>query len=168
MLAPLRDYPRPKDPKSSPLFCATKGHYFTRMSVNIDPDYPRDHIEGHKCRAPARFLYNDRCGIGRLLESLRRFYGAPRLAQNQLIVLGPGIEGLPDDHPHKPRCLLQLSQLFQMVGNQAERTRLLVHTLKLERERENDSRVAQLSSAIFDSRLQLGLPGEGIRLKKGL
>jgi hypothetical protein len=40
MLAPLRDYLSPKDPKTSPLLCATKEFYFTRMSVTINPDKP--------------------------------------------------------------------------------------------------------------------------------
>ena len=30
----------PKHPKSSPLLCATRGHYFTQMSVVIDPNMP--------------------------------------------------------------------------------------------------------------------------------
>ena len=44
MLAPLRDYFCPKDPKSSPLLLKTKEGYFTWMSANIDPNKP-DHGE---------------------------------------------------------------------------------------------------------------------------
>jgi len=40
MLAPLRDYLSPKVPKSSSLLCTTKERYFTRVSVNIDPEDP--------------------------------------------------------------------------------------------------------------------------------
>ena len=40
MLAPHRDYPSPKDPKSSSLLCIAKERYFARTSVNIDPNKP--------------------------------------------------------------------------------------------------------------------------------
>lgn len=52
-------------------------------------------------------------------------------------MLGLKIEGLLDDRPFKLRCLLELSQLFSSVGNYVERKRLLVHTVKLWRERGN-------------------------------
>ena len=40
MLAPLRDYLSPRDPTSSPLLQATKGHYLSRLSVSIGPGKP--------------------------------------------------------------------------------------------------------------------------------
>ena len=40
MLAPLRDYLRPKNLKPSSLFWAVKERYFSRMSVGLDPDGP--------------------------------------------------------------------------------------------------------------------------------
>jgi len=40
MLAPLRDYFCPKDPRTSPLLVMTKECYFTRLSVDINPGTP--------------------------------------------------------------------------------------------------------------------------------
>ena len=78
-------------------------------------------------------------------------------------MLGPRIEGLPDDHPSKPRCLLQFTQLFQSIGNHTERKRLLEHALRLERERGNDSEVAFVLSNLSSANRMLGLLKEGIR-----
>ena len=40
MLAPIRDYLSPQDPRSSPLLCTTRDRYFTRLSVDVSPDKP--------------------------------------------------------------------------------------------------------------------------------
>ena len=40
MLAPLRDYLSPKDPKTSPLLCVTKECYFNRLSIRINLNRP--------------------------------------------------------------------------------------------------------------------------------
>jgi hypothetical protein len=87
MLAPLRDYLSPEDPKTSSLLCTTKDRYFARMSVEIDPNKPNfrgiamDHIGGRECRAPARCVHNDRCELGQRLGRLHQFREAPQSAQ---------------------------------------------------------------------------------------
>ena len=48
-------------------------------------------------------------------------------------VLGPKIEGLPDDNPSKLKCLTEFSRLFVSVGNPAAQKRLLSRVLELER-----------------------------------
>ena len=40
MLAPIQDYLCPQNPKLSPFLCATQVHYFTRLSVVLDPNQP--------------------------------------------------------------------------------------------------------------------------------
>ena len=54
--------------------------------------------------------------------------------KKRLTILGPKIEGLPDDHRSKPSCLFELSRLFHSVGNYMERKRLLTRALTLWRE----------------------------------
>jgi tetratricopeptide (TPR) repeat protein len=172
MLAPLRDYLCPEDPISSPLLRTTKGCYFRRLSVLVDPDRP-DYEE-------TRWIRSEDVNVEHLLDIftsidansdeiwdacadfMRHLYWhKPRL-----VVLGPKLEGLPDNHPSKPECLFQLSRLFDMVGNLSEYKRLLLHTLKLWRDREEDFEVAQTLCFLASVNRWLGLFKEGIRQAK--
>ena len=140
MLAPLRDYLHPKDPKSSPLLCTTKECYFRQLSVHVYPDSPS--FEG------ARWITSEDVNVEQLLDvftsadtgsdgvwdACAHFMKHLYWHKTRVVMLGPKIEGLPDNHPSKPECLFQLSQLFQSVGRFAEGKRLLDHTLKLWRE----------------------------------
>jgi len=172
MLAPLRDYFRPKDPKTSPLLSATKERYFTRLSVDVDPDMPGF--------GEARWITSEDVNIEHLLDVFTAidatsgdtwgacanfmehlFWHKPRL-----VVLGPKIEMLPDDHPSGPRCLYQLSQLFYSVGDWVERKWLLIHTLGLWRERGDDHWVALTLSSLSDANRHMDLHKEGIQQAK--
>jgi len=140
MLAPLRDYFCPKDPKSSPLLITTKECYFTRLSVDLDPDTP-GFGEG-------RWITSEDANVEHLLDVFTSIEANSNDVWNacdyfmdhlhwhkpRLVVLGPKIEALPDDHPYKPLCLRGHSWLFGLVGNQVERKRLLTYALKLWRE----------------------------------
>ena len=170
MLAPLRDYLRPKDPKSSSLLCATKERYFARMSVGVDPDKPGPR--------EARWITSEDVNVEHLLDvftstdansddiwdACGNFMTHLSWHKGRLITLGPKIEGLVDDHPSKPQCLYRLAELFEAVGNQVERERLLTHVLKLERERENDHWVARALRNLSDENRLTGLYEEGIQL----
>ena len=141
MLAPLRDYFRPKDPRSSPILSIIKGRYFRRLSVFVNPDVPGFN--------EAQWITSEDMNVEHLLDvfttidagSRKVWAACAHFLQHlvwhkiRLVTLGPKIEGLPDDHPSKPECLLQLSRLFGMVGNGAEYKRLVTHTLKLWRQR---------------------------------
>ena len=73
------------------------------------------------------------------------------------------IEALSDNHPSKPRCLFDLSQLFESVGNHVECKRLLSHSLKLWREEGDDLSVAQTLNTLSITNLGMGLERKGIR-----
>jgi len=168
MLAPLRDYLRPKEPLSSPLLCATKGHYFRRLSVATDPDLPSFE--------ETRWITSEDVNVEHLLDVLTsigqnsadlwvvcgNFMNHLYWHKPRLVTLGPKIEGLPDDHPSKPECLLELSLSFESVGNHVERKRLLIHILKLRRERGDNFHVAETLRFISRANLMLGLLKEGI------
>ena len=168
MLAPLRDHLSPKDPKSSQLLCTTKEHYFSRLSVDLYPGKPG--LE------EARWITSEDVNVEHLLnifmpidvnskdvwEACRCFMEHLYAHKPRLVVLGPKIEGLPDVHPSKPKCLSQLSWLFKSVGNHSEYKRLLTHALELWRERGDDAEVAQTLGSLADANRTLGLNAEGI------
>ena len=169
MLAPLRDYLCPKDPRSSPLLCKIKKHYFRRLSAFIDPDSP-SFEEG-------RWIASEDVNVEHLFDVFTTIdanshevwatcvYFMEHLYwhKKRLVMLGPKIQALPDNHPSKPGCLFQLSRLFDSVGNRVESKQLLLHTLKLWRERGNNFRVAETLRFLSSSNKLLDHYEEGIR-----
>ena len=168
-LAPLRDYLSPLNPKSSLHLCSTKDHYFTRLSVYVDPTEP-----GFR---EARWIRSEDVNVEYLLDVFASidtdsddvwdacihflqhiFWHKPRET-----LLRSKIEGLPDDHPFKPSCFFELSRLFEMVGNQAEEMKFLTRTLTLWRDRENSLMVAQTLRYLADVNRRLGRHKEGIK-----
>ena len=169
MLAPLRDYLCPKDPASSPLLCMVKKHYFRRLSVDINPGQP-GFEEG-------QWIISEDVNVEHLLNVFTSidgnsvgiwnvcayFMGHLYWHKKRLVGLGPKIEGLPDNHRSKAECLLQLSRLFNSVGNCAEYKRLLIYTLRLQREQGDNFLVAETLRFISDANRNLGLYKEGIQ-----
>jgi tetratricopeptide (TPR) repeat protein len=169
MLAPLRDYLRPEDPTSSPLLCTTKERYLKRLSVEVYLDNPS--------YEEARWITSEDVNVEHLLDvftsidpdsddiwdACANFMEHLYWHKQRLVVLGARLEGLPDNHPSKPECLFTLSRLFNSVGNYAERKRLLVCTLKLWREREDDSQVALTLRFLASTNHRLLLHKEGIQ-----
>ena len=172
MLAPIRDYLSPKDPMSAPLLCSTKDLYLTRLSVDVEPGRP-----GFE---EAKWITSEDANVEHLLDVFTTrnatsdgvwdacadfvkhlYWHKPRL-----VMLGPKIEALPDNHPSKLDCLFELSRLFQMVGNHTEHKRLLTHTLKLSREREDDERLARTLRHLSRVNLLMCLRGEGVQQAK--
>jgi tetratricopeptide (TPR) repeat protein len=168
-LAPLRDYLTPRDPKSSPLLCATKDRYFTRLKVHLYPTKP-----GFR---EARWITSEDVNVEHILDVFTSIDTNSVVVWNACIcflqhlfwhkpretALGSKIEGLPDDHRTKPNCLFELSKLFEQVGNHAERKRILVHTLALFRERGDDAFIALTSRNLSDANRWSGLHQEGIQ-----
>ena len=168
MLAPIRDYLTPSDPKSSPLLCATKGRYFSRLTVTVDPGLP-----GFE---EAQWIALEDVNVEHLLNVFTSIDTEPDVVwavcgnffshlywfRPRYTVLGPKIEGLPDDHRFKSRGLVQLSRLALSVGNRVEQKRLVTYSLKLERERGDNFEVALTLSCLSDANRGLGLYGEGI------
>ena len=169
MLAPLRDYFCPQDPMSSSLLHATKDSYFSRLSVDVHPGKP-----GYE---EARWITSEDVnaehllnvftsidtGSGDIWDTCAHFMEHLYRHKARPVILGPKVEGLSDDHPSKPECMLQLSLLYNSVGNYLGYKELLVHILRLWRERGNDHRVGQALKYLCDANRQIGLYKEGIQ-----
>ena len=168
MLAPIRDYIGPRDPRSSPLLCATRDHYFSRLSINVGPSSPRFQ--------EARWIVSEDANVEHLLnvftsadpdggdiwEACYHFMEHLYWFKPRQTMLKSKIEALTDDHPSKPKCLSELSRLFEMLGNHVERKRLLTHALELERRRGGRLPVAITLHRLSDASRSLNLYKEGI------
>ena len=169
MLAPLRDYLRPRDPASSPLLCITKDRYFIRMSVSLDPNEP--------LFRESRWIVAEDVDVEHLLDIFTSTDANPeevwsacaKFIQHlywhkpRRTVLGQKIEDLPDNHRSKPGCLYQLTELFRSAGSYAKQKRLLNHTMELHRENGDDYRIARMLRELSDVNRELGLRKEGIQ-----
>jgi hypothetical protein len=167
MLAPIRDYLCPRDPGLSPLLCATRDYYFSRLSVIVDPMEPG--FEG------TRWVTSEDVNVEHMLDvftsininsaavwdACERFVEHLYWHKCRYTVLGPKIEGLPDDHPSKDTYLIGLSFLAEGVGNFVEQKRFLTHVLKLRRERENQNDVASVLSFVWLTLSYLGWSTNG-------
>ncbi|KAF9647692.1 hypothetical protein BDM02DRAFT_3261539 [Thelephora ganbajun] len=167
-LAPLRDYLSPKGPGFTPLLHTTKENYFSKLSVFVEPGEP-----GFE---EARWITSEDVNVEHLLDVITSTdansdhvwlacaYFMEHLYSHRprLVALGPKVEELPDNHPFKPFCLSQLSRLFESVGNRAECKRLLIHVLKLWRERGDDLEVAETLRLLSHANRLLVIYEEGI------
>ena len=168
MLAPMRDYFIPRDPRSSPLLCAVKVRYFSRLAVRIDPDGPGF--------TDAQWIVAEDTNVEHLLdvftsvdpssdgvwEACGDFMTHLYWHKPRQTVLKAKIEGLPDNHRSKPGCLFKLSRLFASVGNHVEQKRLLTHALKLGESSGGDDQTARTLTELSDANRMLGLLKEGI------
>ena len=172
LLAPLRDYFRPQDPMQSSFLCETKDHYFTRMTIDFNRNDP--------VFRESRWVTVEDMNIEHLLDVFTSadadtndvwiasanfichlYWHKPRPT-----VLRQKIQDLPDGHPSKSGCLIELARLLYSLGNHAERKQLLDHALKLEREGGDDDWVAAILSTLSDANRMLGLHNEGIKQVK--
>ena len=175
MLAPLRDYLSPNDPKLSPLLCTAKDRYFIRMSVDLDPNQSNF--------KETWWIISEDANVEHLLDvfttidadsddvwdACAKFMAHLYWHKPRLTLLAPKIEGLSNSHCHKSRCLGRLAELFGSTGNHMERERLLSCALKLERERGSDIGVARALRHLCNANLHMSHYDEGVqRAREGL
>ena len=169
MLAPIREYLCPRDPKLSPLLCATKELYFTRLSVDVDPGQP-DFREAEWIKSEdvnvehlLDVFISIKADASDALDACAHFLEHLCWHKPRQTVLGSKIEGLPEDHPSKAECLYQLSRTFGSIGNFAEKRQLLSQALQLRRKHGNDHLVAETLWQLSTANRMLRLFEEGIR-----
>ena len=172
MLAPLRDYLRPTDPTQSSLLCTTKELYFTRLSVDVNPHSPTSR--------ETQWIMSEDLNVEHLLDVLTstdarsddvwgactNFIAHLYWHKPRQTILWSKIERLPDGHPSKPGCLLQLSRLFDSMGNPVEQKSLLLHVLALRRKEGNDYQIARTLLDLSGANRILSLSQEGIQQVK--
>jgi tetratricopeptide (TPR) repeat protein len=172
MLAPIREYLGPRDPRSSPLLLATMDNYFKRLSVDVDPHAPGFH--------ETQWIVTEDVNVEHLLDVIisvdpdrgdiwvtcYRFMNHLYWHKPRQTMLGSKIEALPDDHPAKPACFVALSLLFTQVGHYPEQKRLLTRALELWRRQGDDSWVASTLQQLSGANRTQGLYEEGIRQAK--
>ncbi|KAF9785133.1 hypothetical protein BJ322DRAFT_1192976 [Thelephora terrestris] len=168
MLAPIRDYLSPQDPQSSPFLCAVKERYLTRLSVHLSPN-EGEFVEAEWIKSEdvnvehlLDVFTSVNTGASNVWDSCAKFMEHLYWHKPQQTALRSKIEGLPDDHRSKPRCLFELARLLGLVGNYVDAKAVLAHALTLEREWGDVSRVARALRTLASVHLMLGLRKEGI------
>ena len=161
MLAPLRDYLCPNDPTSSPLLNTTKECYFIRLAIKPHPGGPNSE--------ESLWITSEGVNIEHLVftsvdvesesvwSACSRFLYQLCQRKPRPVMLGPKIEALPDDRPSKAGCLRHLSQLYDSIGNLAERKRLLTHALQLRKQQGDDYQVGLVLADLSDTNRQMKL-----------
>ena len=166
MLAPLRDYFSPKDPRSSALLCATKEVYFFRMSVDIDPDDPNF--------GRTQWITSEDVNVEHLLDIFTTidpnsdsvwvaccdFIKHLHWHKPRPTALVSKIEGLLGDHPSEQKHLSEFIQLFCLIGHLPESRWLLFRMLELYGEQGTDLQVARVLERLSRGGRRLEVSGK--------
>jgi tetratricopeptide (TPR) repeat protein len=142
------------------------------LSVRIDPDVPNFGeavwivTEDVNVEYLLDVFVSFGSDVGDTWETCRHFMQHLYWHKPRQTVLRQRIEALSDDHPYKSICLFRLSLLFGRIGHRGEAKQLLTHTLELERQRGDESRVGRTLVNLSDVNRLLGLHEEGIKQAK--
>ena len=168
MLAPLRDYLCPKDPKSSSLLRTVKERYFSRISVDTDPQSPGF--------AEARWITSEDINVEHLLdvfttveadsdevwEACDHFIKHLYFHKQRFTILKAKVEGHPDGRGPILECWHKLAWLISAVGNQEEAKRLATHALTHRREQGGDDQFVEILELLSLVNRAMGLYEEGM------